>query len=156
MKILFQLILVLAVATRQARRNRLREFVFADFTPVSPRFRESQREIAKRRRYTMRATEIKQTHARGVSDGCDTEYGGPLRSDQKYRGGHGWCEKLCKLAHLCCVDFFSRLGGLGSIDEILPALGMLPFPRQILSTLISVLATMHLIVRSVTKSQRPC
>jgi hypothetical protein len=38
----------------------------------------------------MRTAEIKQTHTRGGSDGCDTEYGGHLRSNQKYQGGHGW------------------------------------------------------------------
>jgi hypothetical protein len=33
MKILFQLILVLALATRQAKQGQLREFILADFTP---------------------------------------------------------------------------------------------------------------------------
>lgn len=41
MKILFQLILVLAFATKQAKRGRTREFVLADVTPGSAPCRES-------------------------------------------------------------------------------------------------------------------
>jgi hypothetical protein len=94
-KIMAELLSVLALATKQIKQGRFSKHAFLHIpAPGSMRYREIRKEIARRERGRVCSAEVGQADPGRGSDDCRTDSRSCPWTCEQYEGGHGRCAIL--------------------------------------------------------------